>query len=57
MTAYSTLALIPSLEVLKAALPFQMPVSEKTESLIVAFCEKLSKAHQSRNLGAVALRV
>ncbi|KAA0199039.1 hypothetical protein HAZT_HAZT003933 [Hyalella azteca] len=34
-----------------------MPVSEKTESLIVAFCEKLSKAPQSRNLGTVALRV
>ncbi|KAF2355052.1 hypothetical protein FHG87_014187 [Trinorchestia longiramus] len=34
-----------------------MPLSEKTESLIVAFCEKLSKAPQSRNLGPVALRV
>lgn len=34
-----------------------MPVSEKTESLIVAFCEKLSKAPQSRNLGSAALRV
>uniref|UniRef100_A0A2P2I0M5 Eukaryotic translation initiation factor 3 subunit M n=2 Tax=Hirondellea gigas TaxID=1518452 RepID=A0A2P2I0M5_9CRUS len=34
-----------------------MPVSEKTESLIVAFCEKLSRAPQSRNLGPAALRV
>jgi len=34
-----------------------MQTTEKTESLIVAFCEKLSKAPNCRNLGGMALRV
>jgi len=34
-----------------------MPTTEKTESLIVAFCEKLSRAPNYRNLGNVALGV
>jgi len=34
-----------------------MPTTEKTEALIVAFCEKLTKAPSYRNLGSAALRV
>jgi len=34
-----------------------MPTTEKTEALIVAFCEKLTKAPLHRNLGSAALRV
>lgn len=34
----------------------QVPVGEKTESLILAFCEKLAKAPSDR-LGHVCLRV